>query len=56
MVIVKCPKCGEEVEINIAKACDEEGETFQCQKCKFIFRYAPNRQKFFIKEYYFNNR
>ena len=42
MITVKCPKCNNDVEINIAKACDEEGETFHCDKCNFIFRFAPN--------------
>ena len=41
--IVKCPKCGNSVEINIANACDEEGETFFCPACRFIFTYIPHK-------------
>ena len=40
MLIVECPKCKSNVEINIANACDEEGETFRCKECGFIFRYV----------------
>lgn len=40
MKYIKCPKCETPVLINIAEACDEEGETFMCKKCKFIFRYT----------------
>ncbi len=41
MTIIKCPKCGKDTLINIAKAYDEEGESFACDHCQFIFRYAP---------------
>lgn len=34
---VKCPKCGEEFIIDISKAVDENGETFQCPTCEFQF-------------------
>ena len=37
---VKCIQCGHDVEINIAKAVDENGEEFRCPKCGFIFRYT----------------
>ena len=37
---VNCPNCGYPVEIDIAKAVDENGEEFRCQNCGFIFRYA----------------
>jgi DNA-directed RNA polymerase subunit RPC12/RpoP len=37
---VKCVKCGYDVEINIAKAIDEEGEVFRCPNCGFKFRYT----------------
>ena len=40
MVHVKCPICGYDVEINISKAVDEEGEEFICPNCGFIFRFA----------------
>ena len=41
MTRIKCPKCQQEVEINIAKAVDEEGEVFRCPHCNCEFRYAP---------------
>lgn len=37
---VKCPNCGYTVEIDIAKAVDEDGEEFRCDNCGFIFRYV----------------
>jgi predicted RNA-binding Zn-ribbon protein involved in translation (DUF1610 family) len=37
---VKCPKCGEEVVIDIAHAVDEHGEEFVCGNCGYQFRYA----------------
>ena len=40
MEVVKCGKCGNDVEINIAKAVDEHGEEFICPTCGFIFRYT----------------
>ena len=40
MDIVKCINCGHDVEINIAKAVDEDGEEFRCDNCGFIFRYT----------------
>jgi predicted RNA-binding Zn-ribbon protein involved in translation (DUF1610 family) len=40
MEYVKCPKCGSDVEINIANAADEHGEEFVCKNCGFQFRYA----------------
>lgn len=40
MEYVKCIKCGQNVEINIAKAVDEHGEEFRCPKCGLIFRYT----------------
>ena len=42
MTTIKCPKCNSNVEINISKAIDEHGEVFECPKCKYKFRYAPN--------------
>lgn len=38
---INCPFCGHLVEINIAKAVDEDGEEFICDSCRQIFRYAP---------------
>lgn len=40
MIVIKCPKCGANVEINIAKAVDELGEVHMCPKCKYQFRYV----------------
>ncbi len=40
MEYVKCLKCGQNVEINIANAIDENGEEFRCPVCGFLFRYA----------------
>lgn len=37
---VKCFGCGNDVEIDIAKAIDEEGETFRCPSCGQIFRFV----------------
>lgn len=37
---VKCIKCGNDVEINIAKAEDENAEVFRCPNCGQIFRYT----------------
>lgn len=40
MTIIKCVHCGSDVEINIAKAIDEDGEVFKCPHCGRKFRYA----------------
>lgn len=40
MTKVKCPKCGKEVVIDIAKCVDELGEVHKCPKCGFVFRYV----------------
>ena len=37
---VKCVKCNNDVEIDIAKAVDENGEVFKCCCCGFEFRYT----------------
>jgi len=37
---VKCVTCGADVEIDIAKAVDEEGEEFVCPNCGLRFRYT----------------
>lgn len=36
---IPCPKCGEPIVINIAKAIDELGEVFAC-KCGKRIRYV----------------
>jgi predicted RNA-binding Zn-ribbon protein involved in translation (DUF1610 family) len=40
MVTVKCPKCKEDVVIDIAKCVDEEGEVHVCPKCGMFFRWV----------------
>jgi len=40
MDIIKCPKCEEEVEINIANSISEDGEVFKCPHCGWEFRYV----------------
>ena len=40
MTKIKCPKCQNEVEINISNAIDENGEVFRCQNCGQVFRYT----------------
>ena len=40
MTTISCPKCNNEVTIDIAKAVDEHGEEFVCPNCKIQFRYA----------------
>lgn len=43
---VKCVKCHNDVEINIANAQDEDGEVFICPNCGQTFRYAKKRVKY----------
>jgi predicted RNA-binding Zn-ribbon protein involved in translation (DUF1610 family) len=40
MIIIKCANCGNDTEINIAKAIDENGEVFICPNCGKMFRYT----------------
>lgn len=40
MRIIKCPRCGQDVEINIAKCVDENGEVHMCPECGMKFRYV----------------
>ena len=40
MDVVKCPKCGQDVKIDIANAIDENGEVFKCDHCGYPFRYT----------------
>lgn len=37
---VKCPKCKEEVILDISKCVDELGEVHCCPKCGFQFRWV----------------
>lgn len=38
--IIKCPKCYEDVEIDIAHSVSEDGEVFRCPHCGWYFRYV----------------
>lgn len=40
MRIVRCVNCGNDIELDIAKAADEDGEVFICQHCGYKFRYC----------------
>lgn len=40
MDIIKCPKCHEDVEIDIAHSVTDDGEVFACPNCGFQFRYV----------------
>ena len=40
MKIIKCPKCGKEVKIDIVNSITDDGEVFQCPYCKYQFRYV----------------
>lgn len=42
MTTILCPKCKNEVSVDISMAIDEEGEVFKCSHCNSKFRYAPN--------------
>ncbi len=37
---IKCPKCQQDVKIDIAHAVDENGEVFMCPHCGYHFRYT----------------
>jgi len=39
-MVVKCPKCQCDTELNIANAIDENGEVFLCEHCGYPFRYT----------------
>ena len=39
MDIIKCPKCHEDVEINIECGITDDGEIFECPHCGFQFLY-----------------
>lgn len=40
MDVIKCPKCGEYIEINIKNSITEDGEVYQCPNCKWPIRYV----------------
>ena len=40
METIKCPKCDENVVIDIAQSISEDGEVFMCPSCKYTFRYV----------------
>jgi DNA-directed RNA polymerase subunit RPC12/RpoP len=40
MDVIKCPKCQEDVTINIGESISEDGEVFRCPKCGYKFRYV----------------
>lgn len=40
MKIIKCPKCGKDVEINICNAVTEDAEVFRCPYCLYDFRFV----------------
>ena len=40
MIKIKCPKCKQEVDIDIANAIDEHGETYICPYCRWKLRYV----------------
>ena len=40
MDVIKCPKCQEDVTINISESISEDGEVFICPKCGYKFRYV----------------
>ena len=40
MTKVNCPKCNGEVELDVRKTVDENGEVFVCPHCGYPFRYA----------------
>ena len=39
-VFIKCPKCHEEIEVNIANSVSEDGEVYRCPKCGWYYRYV----------------
>ena len=41
MITIKCPKCKNEVTIDISKAVDEDAEVYHCPKCNKLFRFTP---------------
>jgi len=40
MKVIKCPKCGEDVEINIARSITDDGEVYMCPNCGYKIRYT----------------
>lgn len=39
MRIVRCPKCGKDVTIDVSKSVDENGEIYRCDACGMKFEY-----------------
>jgi predicted RNA-binding Zn-ribbon protein involved in translation (DUF1610 family) len=37
---MNCPKCKEEVPLDVWKAIDEDGEVYLCPHCGWKFRFA----------------
>ena len=40
MTIIKCPKCAQEIKIDIKNSIDENGEVYECPYCRYIFIYT----------------
>ena len=38
--LVKCPKCGKEIELDISKSVTDDGEVFRCPQCQYLFRFV----------------
>lgn len=37
---IKCPRCKTDVDIDISRAIDMDGEIFRCDNCGFPFMYT----------------
>lgn len=48
-MVIKCPKCNKDTEFFINDAIDELGEVFQCEHCKYPFRYV-NEPRYILKD------
>ena len=40
MMTIKCPKCNNEFELNIANSITDDGEVFMCPHCHYNIRYT----------------
>lgn len=40
MKVIRCPKCGKEVTLNISNSISDDGEVFRCNHCNWPFRYT----------------
>ena len=38
--IINCPKCHKPTSINLSNAVDIDGEVFECEHCKYLFRFV----------------